>query len=483
MTGISALRAVSWSAADVILRQGVQFGVAIALARLLTPADFGTVSLLYLFAGIAGTFATGGLTTALIQAREVSRADESTVFWFNLAVGVLMGLAFWLCGPLIARFYGAPVLEPLSTVMAVTVVITAAGGIQQALLTKHLNFRPLMMSSVLAVLTSGAVSIWLAWRGEGVWALAAQSLVSAATATLVLWIANPWRPQWVFSLASARRLFGFGGYLMAASLLDVVYSRLYTVLIGKLYGARELGFYARAETTAQLPSSMLGLIVGRVAFPLFSRMGDDPERVRDGLKRALQATMFVNTPVMLGLAAIAEPLIQVMFGDVWLPCVPYFQVLCIAGVFMPFHVLNLQVLMGLGRSDLFFRLEVAKKVIGITFLVAVSFCGVIFIAVSQIIAGVIFFYINSYYSSLIIKYGFFSQIKDNFLSLLCACLMAYFVYFISIYIDMGGALARVILMVAFGFGSYFLFSLFLNYKLLKGIYVRHSGGRGVDENY
>lgn len=424
MTGISALRAVSWSAADVILRQGVQFGVAIALARLLTPADFGTVSLLYLFAGIAGTFATGGLTTALIQAREVSRADESTVFWFNLAVGVLMGVAFWLCGPLIARFYEAPVLEPLSTVMAVTVVITAAGGIQQALLTKHLNFRPLMMSSVLAVLTSGAVSIWLAWRGEGVWALAAQSLVSAATATLVLWIANPWRPQWVFSLASARRLFGFGGYMMAASLLDVVYSRLYTVLIGKLYGARELGFYARAETTAQLPSSMLGLIVGRVAFPLFSRMGDDPERVRDGLKRALQATMFVNTPVMLGLAAIAEPLIQVMFGEAWLPCVPYFQVLCIAGVFMPFHVLNLQVLMGLGRSELFFRLEVAKKVLGILILCMAAMFGVLAMAWGTLLGSVLFFGINTYYSNRLIGYGTVMQLRDVGVILGTAAVMA-----------------------------------------------------------
>ena len=440
----------------MFVRQGVQFGVTIALARLLTPADFGTVSMLYLFAGLAGTFATGGLTTALIQARDVSRADESTVFWFNLAVGLLMGLALWLCGPSIARFYETPVLEPLTTVMAVTVVITAAGGIQEALLTKRLNFRPLMMSSVLAVLVSGAVSIWLAWRGEGVWALAAQSLVSATTTTMVLWIANPWRPEWVFSLASARRLFGFGGYMMVSTLLDVAYQRIYAPLIGKIYGAKDLGFYLRADTTSQIIPAMIGVISARVAFPVMSRIQGDKEGVRATLKSYLEFTFFINTPIMFGLIATSFLIFDITFGPDWLPSVDYFKILCLVGIFRPFHILNQQALMAIGRSDLILRLEITKKIVGILIICIAAMFGVLAMAWSAVIGALFFFAVNTFYSKKLISYGIVDQIRDVLPISLSSLAMFILLMFLDPMLPGPGVLKLAMLVLV---GSSFYFAL------------------------
>jgi O-antigen/teichoic acid export membrane protein len=329
-----------------------------------------------------------------------------------MGIGLLMALLFWLSGPAIAAHYGVPVLSPLSGAMALTVLAGAAGAVQRALLTKALDFRPLMLAGAVSVLVSGAVAVWLAWSGYGVWALAAQALASAAATTLVLWLTSRWRPEFAFNLASARRLFGFGGYMLASGLLETTYSRLYTVLIGKLYGVRELGFYVRADTTAQFPSAMLTGIVARVAFPLFSRMADDPVHLGANLRLALQGTMLVNAPAMFGLAAVAEPLVRVLFGEQWRPAVPFLQVLCFSGLMMPFHVLNLQALMGLGRADLFFRLEVVKKAISIAILLAAARFGAVGVAWGMVAAGVLNYFTNAYYSGRLLGYGAASQLRD-----------------------------------------------------------------------
>lgn len=446
-----ALSATAWSAADILLRQGVQFAISVVLARLLTPVEFGTIALLYLFVGIAGALAEGGLTTALIQRQDTTIEDESTVFWLNMGVGSLMALLFWLSGPAIAALYDVRVLEPLSGVMAITVVVTAAGGVQRALFTKGLDFRPLMFAGAVAVVSSGAVAIWLAFTGYGVWALAAQALVSAAMTTLVLWLASRWRPRLVFSLASARRLFGFGGYMLASTLLEITYSRLYTVLIGKLHGVRELGYYSRADTTAMFPAAILNGIVARVAFPLFSRMADDPIRLRTNLRLALQAVMLVNAPAMFGLAAVAGPLVLVLFGEQWRPAVPFLQVLCLVGLMMPFHVLNLQALMGLGRSDLFFRLEVVKKVLGISILVAVAGFGAIAVAWGMAAASALSYFVNAHYSGRLIGYGAASQLRDTAPTMAAAAAMAAGVAWLSAWL--GGGSPTMLLLVSVAAGA------------------------------
>lgn len=401
-----------WSALDVALGQGLRFVITVVLARLLSPSEFGTVALLALFIGVASVFVESGLGQALIQRQDVSDEDLSTVFWFNVVVAILVAGVLVAASPAIATFFGKPVLVPLTAVMALNIAISAFGTVHNTIFVKRLAFKPLMVIGAIGTVVSGTAAIACAAAGYGIWSLAAQTLVAGLTTTLLLWIINPWRPRFLFSLASARRLFGFGGYMLASSLLDIVYKRAYTMLIGKFYGTADLGQFARAEGTAALPTTLLTSTIARVAFPALASISDDPARVRKGLRLGLQATMLANAPAMLGLAAVADPFIATLYGPQWRPAVPLLQVLCISGVLMPLHVLNLQVLMALGRSDLFFRLEVIKKIFGVAVLIAASHFGPVGIAWGIVVAGVISLVINTSQTRHLIGYGVWRQLRD-----------------------------------------------------------------------
>lgn len=423
-----AKTAVVWSGADILLRQGLQFGISIALARMLSPEEFGTIALLYLFVGLAGAFVDCGFSSALIQRQDITHTDESTVFWFNLAMGAAMALALWLLAPWLASFYKLPILTPLTGLLALNLFISALGSIHGTLLTKRLDFRTPMKIGAIATIISGGLGIAMAWQGYGVWALAMQTLISTILTTGLLWTFAKWRPSLEFSLASARRLFAFGGYLLMSGLLDVAYNRIYTLLIGKLYGVRELGFYNRADGTKQLPVGVLSGILSRVALPIFSTTAGDKERLRRGVRFALRSMMLINVPMMLGLMATAEPVVQTLFGENWLPSVPILQVLCLAGIFWPLHVINLNVLMAQGHSKLFFRLEVAKKIVGTALLLVGAAYGVMGIAWSQVVFGLFAFGINAHYTRVHLNYSVWQQSRDFLPALVLSIVMALLAY-------------------------------------------------------
>ncbi|MCX7088113.1 MAG: lipopolysaccharide biosynthesis protein [Methylococcales bacterium] len=428
-----ALSATLWSGADIFMRQGLQFCVSIALARLLSPEEFGTIALLYLFTGIATAFVDSGFSTALIQRQVVTHTDESTVFWFNLAIGALVALGLWALAPFIATFFSLPILMPLTGLLALNIFLSAVGSIHGTLLTKHLNFRVQMKIGGFATLISGTLAITMAWYGYGIWALAAQTLAATSVTTLLLWCLSPWRPAWVFSTKSVRQLFGFGSYMLASSLLDIIYNRAYTVLIGHFFGVRELGFYNRADGTKQLPVGILTSIMARVALPIFSAAAQDKAQLRRGVQLALRGMMLINVPMMLGVAATAESLVLTLFGVKWLPSVSFLQVLSLGAVLWPLHVINLNVLMAQGHSHLFFRLEVIKKLLGTALLVAGTYYGVMGIAWSQVVFGVLAFFINAYYSQRFLGYGVFAQTRDFLGVLVISVLMAFAVYWVSIH--------------------------------------------------
>ncbi|MES2312651.1 MAG: lipopolysaccharide biosynthesis protein [Pseudomonadota bacterium] len=426
-----ALTATIWSGADIFLRQGLQLAVAIALARLLSPNDFGIVALLALFTGIATVLVDGGFSAALIQNQNVDHADESTVFWFNLAIGVAAAIAMLFIAPLAAAFYSQPVLVPLMGLMALNVILGSLGAIHRTLLTKQLNFRLQMLIGVVAAVVSGAVAIGMARNGFGVWALAVQIVVMTAVSTTLSWWWHHWRPRLVWSAASVRKLFGFGGYHLGSSLLDIVYIRLYTMLIGRLYSPRELGFYNNADTTAQLPGGFLTGVLARVALPMFSVSSNDSAKLRRGMQLSVRGMMLLNAPMMLGMAAVTEPLTRTLFGSQWLPAVPILRVLCLAGVLLPLHVINLNVLLAQGHSRLMFRLEMTKKVVGVTFICAGAFFGVMGIAWSQVAFSAVAFIINAHYSQRYLTYGVFAQLRDFLPGLCVSVVMAGFVYVTS----------------------------------------------------
>jgi teichuronic acid exporter len=407
-----SIRAIFWSGADVFLRQGLQFFVSILLARLLAPEDFGVIALLYVFISLASLFVNSGFSSALIQRQDITHTDQSTVFFFNLGMAALMSLVLYVAAPWIAAFFELPILQSLTYVMALNVFIGAVGSIHNTLLTKALDFKTIMKVGGVATFSSGLLAVLMAWSGYGVWSLAWQSLLSSLISTALLWKWHSWRPSWEFSLTSLRSLFRFGGYMLLSGVLDTIYTRLYSVLIGKFYSARELGYYTRAESTEQLPVDVLTKVLNRVAFPVFSEAAAEPERLARGMRKVLVTIMLLNIPALLGLAVLAEPLVITLFGEKWLPSVPFLKVLCLSGVIWPLHVINLNALMAQGRSDLFFRIEIIKKLVGVLLLVLASLHSVMAIAWATVLLGVIGFFINAHYSGVLLSYGSWQQLRD-----------------------------------------------------------------------
>jgi teichuronic acid exporter len=417
-------RATLWSALDVLLGQLLSFTVIVFLARLLTPEEFGTVALMGLFTGVAKVLVESGFGSALIQRQNVSDDDKSTVFWFSTAISLVVATALVAAAPLIASFFERPVLREVTFVLAASIAVGALGIVHRSLLAKTLNFQALAVVNLVSASLAGIVAIILALAGYGVFALAWQMLIAASIGVVSLWIIYPWRPNLIFSRASLRRLFGFGGYMLAVSMLDTAYTKGYSVLLGKLHGAGALGLFARAEAAAAMPSAFLTGTLARVAFPAFSGLGEDKSRLRDGMRSSVQTSMLVNAPAALGLAAIADPFVHVFYGQQWGSAVPLLQILCLSGIFMPLHILNLHALMATGRSDLFFRLELAKKILGVTILLGASTKGPIGLAWGMVGASVIAFLINTSQSRRQFGYGSWQQVRDAFPAVCVAAVMA-----------------------------------------------------------
>lgn len=407
-----AVSATFWSGAETIGRQGLQFVITMVLARLLTPEDYGTVALLAIFLGLAGVLINSGFSSALIQRQGVTAVDLSSVWLFNVVMALVAAAVLCAAAGGIAAFYGKPVLRPLTWLLSADLVIGALGAVHRVQLIKSLDFRRLCLTSVVALVVSGGLAIVLAYRGYGAWTLGWQALAFSVVSTGLLWAVSPWRVGREFSLESVRSLFRFGSFLLMSSVLDVLYSRLNTLVIGKFYSAKDLGHYARADNTSQIPGSLMSSVLSSVAFPVFARVQQDKALLRSGLRKAVLLAMLVNIPAMLGMIVAARPLVVVLFGEQWVPCVPYLQILCLAGLFWPLHTLNLNVLVAQGHSQRFFRLEVAKKTVSLALLGVTCFFGVTAIAWSAVVAGAICYVINAYYSGQLLGYGAGAQLLD-----------------------------------------------------------------------
>lgn len=407
-----ALIATIWSAGDALSRQGLQFATTLVLARLLTPADFGLVAMLAIFVGTAGVLADGGFSAALIQRQDVHHEDESTVFWCNLAIGFALSLGLACSGAALAEFYHEPRLRFIAPAMSLVVLAGAGGAIHFALLIKRLEFRTLAIAGGVAACLSAAVSITLAALGHGVWALVAQAIVSSMATTGMLWWLHPWRPAWVFKASSLRKLAGFGSYHLASTLMESAYTRLYSLLGGRLFGARPLGYYANAENTRQLPASFLAALVARVALPMLSQAQGDPLVVRRGLQLSIRIMMTLYAPIMLALAALAGPVIEVLYGRQWLPAADLLRILAVAGLLYPIHMINLHALMAQGHARLMFRLELMKKAIGVVLLLLGARYGLMGLAWSQVLHSVLALAINAHYARRWLGYGAWAQLRD-----------------------------------------------------------------------
>jgi teichuronic acid exporter len=422
------LHALSWSFVEAIALQSMRFIVGVILARLLFPAQFGLIAMLYVFIAVANTFIESGFGSALIQKRNTTQIDICSIFYFNIVVGLAAAGLLCLFAPLIAAFYDQPILTPLTQVTSLTIVINSFGLIQGTILAKKIDFKTQTKVTLIASGISGVIGIFLASAGFGVWSLVIQQVSGSLFQTIFLWFFNPWRPSLLFSFNALREMFGFGSRLLISGLLNRIFDNIYYVVIGRLFSVADLGFFMRAKTLEELPSQTLSTIVGRVTFPVFSTIQDDPARLKRGLKKALTILVLLNFPVMIGMAAIARPLVMALLTEKWADCIPYLQLLCVLGLLYPLHLINLNVLQALGQSRLFLRLEIIKKVLIVINIAVTWQWGITAMIYGMIGLSSISCYLNTYYNGKLIGYPLWEQLSDLSSYLIMAGLMGLAVF-------------------------------------------------------
>lgn len=417
-----------WRLAERFGAQGVAFVVSIVLARLLAPEAYGTIALVTVFTQILNVFIDSGFGNALIQKKDADDLDFSTVFYFNIAICVLLYLGMFLAAPLIAKFYNDASLISVVRVLSLTLVISGVKNVQQAYVSRTMQFRRFFFATLGGTIGAAVIGIAMAYFGFGVWALVAQQIFNATVDTLILWITVRWRPKWMFSWQRLKGLFSFGWKLLASSLLDTVYNDLRQLIIGKMYTKTDLAQYNRGKQLPDLLVNNIDTSINSVLLPAMSQVQDDPERVKNMTRRAMKTSTYVIAPVMMGLAFTAESVIHLILTEKWLPCVLFLRVFCITYMFYPVNTTNLNAIKAMGRSDLFLKLETIKKVIGLIVLLGTMWFGVMAMAYSLLLTSITSQIINSWPNKKLLDYSYPEQIRDILPGILLAVFMGCCVY-------------------------------------------------------
>lgn len=420
-----------WRLAERCGAQIVTFIVSIVLARILAPKDYGTIALVTVFTTILQVFVDSGLGTALIQKKDADDLDFSSVFLFNFVVCLALYLGMFIAAPFIAEFYNDSSLTPVVRVISLTIVISGVKGIQQAYVSKHMMFKRFFFSTIGGTIFSAFLGIVLAYTGFGVWALVAQQLSNTAIDTLILWLTVKWRPKRMFSWTRLRGLLKFGWKLLISALLDTCYNNLRNLIIGKMYSSSDLAFYNQGDKFPKVIVTNINTSIDSVLLPTMSSAQDDRERVKNMTRRAIKTSTYVMAPLMMGMAFCAEPIVQLVLTDKWLPCVPYLRIFCITYMFWPIHTANLNAINAMGRSDWFLKLEIIKKIMGMTILLSTMWFGVMAMAYSLLVSNVLSQIINSWPNRKLLNYSYLDQVKDFAPGILLAVFMGVCVYFIG----------------------------------------------------
>lgn len=436
--------------------QGIQFVVQIILARLLAPEQFGIIAILMVFINLAQVFVQSGFNTALIQKKDADEDDFSSIFYLSLCIAGIIYIIIYISAPYIAMFYNNPILISILRVLSLTLFAGAFNSIQNAFVAKNFLFKKLFKSSLGAMLISGMAGVISAYNGLGVWSLVIQQLVNQFSITIIMWFTVKWRPRLVFSFKKVKQLFLFGSKLLASSLLNVLYRELRTLIIGRIYTTSMLGYYNRGEQFPKLIVTNIDGSIQSIMLPTLSAYQDDKKSVKQMMRRAIISSSFFIFPMMLGMAVIAEPLVKIVLTDKWLKCVPFLQVFCISYAIMPIHTANLQAINAMGRSDIFLKLEIIKKIIGLGILSITIPLGIYAIALGQIVSGLISSFINAYPNKRLLNYGYKEQIYDIFPSLFISILMAILIYTLRL-LNLNVVILLCIQVLA-GISTYFILS-------------------------
>lgn len=434
--------------------QLISFVVSVVLARLLAPELYGSIALVTVITSILQVFVDSGMANALIQKKDTDDLDYSSVFYFNLLFCILLYVGLYFAAPWIAGLYKDLSLVPVIRVLGLTLVISGVKNVQQAYVSKTMQFRRFFFATLGGTVFSAIVGISMAYMGCGVWALVMQQLLNAAVNTAILWLTVGWKPKLMFSLKRLLGLVSYGWKLLVSALLDTGYNKLYQLVVGLNYSSADLAYYNKADQLPVLVVENINSSIDSVLLPVLSAQQDQKDQVRDMTRRAIKLSTYVMMPLMAGLAACAEPLVRLLLTDKWLPCVPYMQIFCICYAFYPLHTANLNAIKAMGRSDLFLILEILKKAVGLAALVVTMRMGVLYMALSRIFTGVFSQLVNAFPNSRLLGYSYLQQLRDMAPSILLSAAMGLLVYPISL-LQLADSLC-LLLQIVLGAGIYVL---------------------------
>lgn len=409
---MSVLNNMLWRLAERLGAQGVSFVVSLILARLLAPEDYGVVSLITVFTAFLNLFVDSGFKMALIQKKNADQLDFSSVFFFNIFMGVVFYIGMYFAAPAIADFYAKPFLVPYIRVMSLTLLPGAINGVQQARVAKRMEFKRFFYATMGGTIVSAVVGIWMALKGMGVWALIAQRLTNQVIDTIILWCMVDWRPTFEFSIARLIPMLSYSVKLLASSLLNTFTAKVANLIIGKYYSTSELAYYEKADHIPSLINANLHESFSSVLMPLMSEHQDSKAELKRIMHRSITTSSYVIFPVMIGLAACTRPLIIILYTEKWAAMIPYMQLMCLSYMFWMLHVANLQVIQATGRSDTFLKLEIIKQAISLAIVFVSIRYSVMALLIAETVESFLSFFINAYPNKKLANYGCFEQLKD-----------------------------------------------------------------------
>lgn len=406
------LMGLFWAFAERIGAQLVGFVVSIVLARLLMPEEYGVIAIVLVFINLCNVFVDSGFGRALIQKKDADDLDFSSAFYFGLALSIVLYAGLYLAAPWIARWYEMEILSPVIRVMGLRLIVASYNSVQKAKVSREMQFRRFFFSTLGGTLVSAVVGIVVAWRGYGVWALVSQELTNVVIDTVILSVTIRWRPRLMFSAARTKVLFRFGWKVLVASLVDTLYEDFRSLYVGKLYSADDLAFYTRGKQFPHLLVDNVNVSISSVLFPAISSQQGDRENVKGMTRRAMKTSSYILSPMMFGLAAVAEPVVLLLLTEKWLPCVPFLQILCINCALTPLQTANIQAIYAVGRSDIVLRLNVLKKGFGFVMVLIFARISVLAMALAGVVTGFVCLLINAYPNKKLLDYGLLEQMKD-----------------------------------------------------------------------
>ena len=463
-----------WNAVQRFGAMGIAFLSNLVLVRLLGAEDFAAIGILLVFITIAKSLVGGGFSSALIQRKNVTQVDYSTVFYWNIIIAIVMMIVLCVSAPYIANYFESPILCPVLRVQSVILLIGALSDIHTVILSKDMSFKLLSIRTLIASSVSVIVAIIMAYMGYGIWSLVAQEIVMISMSAILLWSMNTWRPTWCFSWKSLKDLFKFGSFILMSTICETIMNNILSLILGKAFSMKDLGYYTQAKKLENVPVATANSVLAQVLYPVYSSISDDYVRMKSVLRRNITVVTYVSFPVMLLLAILAYPMIMILYTEKWIESVPMFQILCIGGMFHTLNVCNTMLFKALGKGRIFFILQTVKRIINLSVILLSIPYGLYVLIWTVAIVQIISYAINLIYTHIVFKYTYYEQLSDILPNLLLSLLVGVIIWYYINNINIESNILLIITggmmyMIIYGIFSY-LFKM-KSFKNLKSLWA------------